>query len=126
MSDAAQLRERLEDILHLLERASRRFGHVTSAEDFQLSDEGLERLDAICMVLIATGEAVRRLDRETSGTLFARYSEVPWASVKGIRDVIAHGYFDVDAEQIFNICKSDLPQLIATLRRMITESTERQ
>jgi hypothetical protein len=43
----------------------------SAANDFLQSDEGLERMDAICMVLVATGEAVRRLDRETDGSLFA-------------------------------------------------------
>lgn len=98
-----------------------RDAEIKSADDFLQSDEGLERMDAICMVLVATGEAVRRLDRETDGSLFARYPAVPWSAVKGIRDVIAHGYFDVDAEQIFNICRDDLPVLIETLRRMIAD-----
>lgn len=62
MSDAALLRERLEDILRILERAARRFAGTSSADDFLQSDEGQERLDAICMVPIATGEAVRRLE----------------------------------------------------------------
>ncbi len=73
------------------------------------------------MVLIATGEAVRRIDRETEGKLFAAYPQVQWSNVRGVRDVIAHGYFDVDAEQIFNICDDDLPVLIETLRRMIAD-----
>ena len=121
MSDPALLCERLGDVLLVLERAARRFAEIGSADDFLRSDEGLERMDAICMVLVATGEAVRRLDRDTSGSLFARYPAVPWSAVKGIRDVLAHGYFDVDAEQIFNICRDDLPVLIATLRRMIAD-----
>lgn len=124
MSDPSLLCERLGAVLLALERAARRFAEVGSADDFLRSDEGLERMDAICMVLLATGEAVRRLDRETNGSLFARYPAVPWSAVKGIRDVIAHEYFDVDAEQIFSICRDDLPVLIETLRLMIVDLGE--
>ena len=69
MSDPALLRERLGNILLVLERAARRFAEIGSPGDFLQSEQGLERMDAICMVLVATGEAVRRLDRETNGSL---------------------------------------------------------
>lgn len=39
----------------------------------------------------------------------------------GLRNVIAHGYFDIDASQVFNICKEDLPNLIETIRGMIKD-----
>jgi uncharacterized protein with HEPN domain len=35
--------------------------------------------------------------------------------------VIAHGYFDIDAEQVFNICEKDIPGLIRTVRVMIKD-----
>ena len=52
------------------------------------------------MVLIAVGEAFKQIDRKTDGKLLARYPEVDWAGVMGVRDVIAHGYFDVDADEV--------------------------
>lgn len=39
----------------------------------------------------------------------------------GIRDIIVHHYFDVDADEIFRICKEDLPQLYEIIIRMINE-----
>ncbi|MFW6240903.1 MAG: HepT-like ribonuclease domain-containing protein [Thermodesulfobacteriota bacterium] len=33
----------------------------------------------------------------------------------GLRDVLAHGYFDVDAEQLFTICEERIPNLISKL-----------
>ena len=39
----------------------------------------------------------------------------------GVRDVIAHGYFDVDVEQVFAICKNDIPLLASTARRMLED-----
>lgn len=119
MSDSSLLRERLESVLEALERIPRRFADIRSADDFSRSEEGQDRLDAICMILIAVGEAFKQIDRKTEGKLLARYPEVEWSGVKGVRDVIAHGYFDIDAEQVFGICQTDIPALIATVRKMI-------
>jgi len=120
MSDA-DLIERLEDVLTALERIPRRFAGVASAAAFLESEEGRDRLDQICMVLVAVGEAMRRIDRKTEGRLLARYPEVHWQGVVGVRNVIAHGYFDIDVEQVFDICQKDVPVLIETLRKMIKE-----
>ena len=73
MSDASLLRERLEDVLEALERIPRRFAPVSSAEYFILTEDGKDRLDAICMILIAVGEAFKQIDRKTAGKLLARY-----------------------------------------------------
>jgi len=80
-------------------------------------------LDAIAMVLLAVGEAFKKIDQRTSGTLLSQYPQVDWAGVKGIRDVIAHEYFDLDAEEVYGICKNDVPVLIETVRRMINDLT---
>ena len=121
MSDLSLLRERLESVLEALERISRRFADIHSADDFARSEEGIDRLDAICMILIAVGEAFKQIDRQTEGKLLVRYPEIEWSGVKGVRDVIAHGYFEIDAEEIFGICQTDIPALINTVRKMIEE-----
>ncbi len=121
MFDSNLLREQLEAALEALERIPRRFASISRAEDFSHSEEGKDRLDAICMILIAVGEAFRKIDRKTEGTLLARYPQIDWTGVKGVRDVIAHGYFDVDAEEVFGICRDDIPALILTVHKMIEE-----
>jgi len=122
MFDSAVLRERLEGILEVLQRIPRRMADISSADSFAESDEGKDRLDAICMTLIAVGEAFKQIDRKTDGTLLARYSEVDWPGVMGVRDVIAHGYFDVDADEVFAICQTDIPSLIETVRKMLNDA----
>jgi uncharacterized protein with HEPN domain len=105
----------------VLERIPRRFAGITTSEDFIDNPEGQDRLDAICMVLIAVGETFKQVDRQTDGKLLARYPDVDWTGVKGVRDVIAHGYFDVDAEEVFAICQNDIPVLIDTVQAMIKD-----
>ena len=121
MSDATLLRERLEDVLEALGRIPRRFAAVPSAEYFTQTDDGKDRLDSICMILIAVGEAFKQIDQKTEGKLLARYPGIEWSGVKGVRDVIAHGYFEIDAEEVFNICQTDIPALISIVRKMLED-----
>ena len=60
-------------------------------------------LDAICMNLIALGEAVKGLDKITKGELLVRYPEIYWSGVMKMRDKIAHHYFEMDAEVVYKI-----------------------
>ena len=39
----------------------------------------------------------------------------------GVRDFIVHHYFDIDADEIFRICKEDVPILISVIDRMIND-----
>ena len=43
----------------------------------------------------------------------------------GVRDVLAHGYFQVNAEQLFDICQNDIPALIETVKTMIVDIEQR-
>ena len=40
---------------------------------------------------------------------------------QGIRDILSHHYFDLDAEVIFNICKKDTNELLETTIKIIEE-----
>jgi hypothetical protein len=49
----------------------------------------------------AIGESLKNLGKLTSGALFAAHPEIDWKGAMGFRDVIAHRYFDIDAEQVW-------------------------
>ncbi len=121
MSDANLLSERLQMVLAALERIPRRFVGISRPGDFLADESGVDRMDAICMILLAAGEEFRRIDRQTDGELFARYPQVEWRGAIGLRDVLAHGYFDVDVEQLYTICTKRIPPLIETLKTMIAD-----
>ena len=121
MSDSKLLQERLQTVLIALERIPRRFEGIAQASDFLTTDAGTDRMDAICMILIAAGEEFKKIDKQTDGKLFPLYPQVQWRGAIGLRDVLAHGYFDVDAEQLYTICKERIPGLIKTLRTMIED-----
>lgn len=69
MYDNALVHELLSQMLKLTQTISKRFVPISSPDDFNDSDEGMEKLDAICMQLIALGESVKNLDKVTEGSL---------------------------------------------------------
>ena len=121
MYDPELLVEKLQTLLEALERIPRRFADIDSPADFTSSDEGIDRMDAICMILIAAGEEIKNIDSKTEGKLLSRYPDIKWRGVMGVRDVLAHGYFQVNADQLFAICQKDIPALIRTVKSMIED-----
>lgn len=116
--------EILQQIDQSLSIVLNRFSVIKSVNDFLESDSGLEKLDSICMKLIAVGESFKNIDKHTDNQLMQNYPDIDWKGVKGIRDIISHHYFDVDAEEIFEICKSQIQPLHATLQKMIIDVRE--
>jgi len=107
----AMVYETLNNIEIAISRLVERNVQVHSANDFLLSPWGMEKLDAACMVIIALGESVKTLDKLTEKKLFPTYPSIDWKKIMGARDIIAHHYFDVDAEEVFSIIKNDLEPL---------------
>lgn len=111
----------LELIRNSLEQIQKRGSDIHHVNDFLLNDKGVMILDSICMKLTAIGESVKSLDKITNKKLLANYPEIPWKNVMGVRDIIVHHYFDIDADEIFRICKEDIPQLLQIIRKMIND-----
>jgi len=78
MSDLKLVLEILSRIEEAAKRVTRRFAKVDSSDAFLESEEGLEKLDAICMQLITIGESLKNLDKATSRELLPKYPQVEW------------------------------------------------
>ena len=111
----------LTQIDEALEKIVSRAARIRSADDFTGSPAGSEKLDSICMLFMAIGEALKNIDKITKGALLSQYPEIDWKGAIGFRDLIAHHYFDIDAEQVFWICAHEVRPLSATIKRMIEE-----
>ena len=111
----------LEDIFSAIERLEERTNSVRSIDDFIGSSENMVLLDATCMLLIAIGESLKNLDKTTNGQLLPTYPSIPWKNVKGLRDIIAHHYFDVDAAQILWIIQNEIKPLKQAIEYFIKE-----
>ena len=107
----AMIYETLKNIEIAINRLEERNTQVRSVNDYLLSPWGMEKLDAACMVIIALGESVKTLDKLTNKELLPTYPSIDWKKIMGARDIIAHHYFEVDADEVFSIIKNDLDPL---------------
>lgn len=107
----AQVYEALKNINIAISKLQDRSKEINSVNDYLMSPTGMEKLDAACMVLIALGESVKTLDKLTEKKLLPTYPSIDWKGVMGVRDVIAHHYFEVDPDAVFDIIKNDLDPL---------------
>ena len=103
--------ETLKNIETAITRLQERTVQIHTADDFLLSPFGMEKLDAACMVIIALGESVKTLDKLTNKELLPTYPSIDWKKVMGARDIMAHHYFEVDADEVFKIIKTELELL---------------
>ena len=108
----------LEDIQFSIELILKRFAEINSSDDFLSDENGLEKLDSISMRLVAIGEGFKNIDKLTDKKLLVQYPSIDWKGVKGIRDILSHHYFDLDAETIFNICNNYLHELLLVTKQM--------
>ena len=113
--------EILSQILDAIQKIKKRFRPISSPEEFANSDEGMEKLDSICMQLIAIGESLKSLDIITERKVLSRYPEIDWKKVMGMRDIISHHYFDVDAEAIFDVCENHIDKLGNAIEKIMND-----
>ena len=121
MYDETILLDMLRQTLEAAQRVTERFKPVSSVDYFTDSDVGIEKLDSICMLLIAIGESLKKIDKITGKSFLVRYPEIDWKGAKGMRDIISHHYFDIDAEEIYWVCEKKVPDLARSLEQIIKD-----
>ncbi len=99
-----------------LERIERKARPLLASPSLLDSDEGQDLLDVICMQFLAAGETLKRLEKLQPGLLATSFPAIDWKGAMGFRDIIAHQYFDLDAEQVLLICQEALPGLLEAIR----------
>ena len=67
------------------------------------------------MMIEAIGEGVKKIDKLAPGFLAEQSPNTQWRQIMGLRDHIAHGYFNLDADIIFDVAKNEIPDLKETL-----------
>ena len=91
--------------------------------DAQSFTEGMTQADfeqdkrtqqAVVMSLIVLGEAATKV-MDQHPAFAAEHSHIPWRSMRGMRNRIAHGYFDINLEVVWGTVQTALPTLKAQL-----------
>lgn len=79
------------------------------------------RFDGILFNLQIIGEAVKKLPQE----LRLRYPDVPWREIAGLRDFVAHAYFALDLNILWDAIQRDVPALLTRVREILTTGVSR-
>ncbi len=62
MYDSELVKDIMQNILWSIDQIGKRFRMIKNSDDFLNNDEGLQKLDSICMQLINIGEALKLID----------------------------------------------------------------
>ncbi|MEQ1888931.1 MAG: DUF86 domain-containing protein [Alphaproteobacteria bacterium] len=105
---------RLADFLgQMLEAAKLACAYVEGMnKDGFLTDTRTQQ--AVILNIIVIGEVATKLLKNYGGFL-DQHTDVPWRSMKGMRNRIAHGYFDIDLNIVWETVQTALPQLLSRL-----------
>ena len=105
-------RERLLDIQEAIERIEKYT--VRGREAFE-QDELIQTWVLHHLQMI--GEAVRALSPE----LTQKHSEIAWSKIVGMRNILVHNYFSIDAAIIWAVIENDLPVLKQQINQLLDE-----
>lgn len=101
-------KDQLEQIRDAIRQLQQWNDTVKSADDFALSPDGMKTLAADCMLIEAIGEGIKKIDHLTNQQLLIHRPEIPWRQIKDMRNHIAHGYFDINADFVWDVIQNDL------------------
>ena len=101
-------------------------GYIDDVEKYTEGQEAREFLDdkktitACAFTVSQIGEIVKEIDEET----IKKYKNIPWNSIKGMRNRIVHDYENVDLSVLWGTIKESLPELKEKLKQIIIEEKE--
>jgi len=104
-----------QSLLGIIEAIDKILSYVS---EFKSPDEFFEHtinFDAVLMNFVVVGEMVDRLSEEFKN----QYANIDWFKIKGFRNIIAHDYFGVDAEEVWQIIKDHLVELKSDIENIL-------
>lgn len=118
--------ERVEDFLeHIVEAIDRATAHLQPIPDSAALERNPLVQDAVIRNLEIIGEAATQLG-QMDPEFYDRHHALPWQEMRRTRNKIAHGYFDVEWETVWNTVKTDLPPLKQQIRALLLERKRQQ
>lgn len=60
-------------------------------------------------------ESTQRLSKAVKET----EKDIPWRAIAGFRNVLVHGYLEIDLDAVWSVVEQDLPELARAIDRMV-------
>ena len=111
-----QLRH-LDYIEHMVDAAVQAMAYVDGLSEQEFSRDAKTQ-DAVVLKLIVIGEAATQVMNE-SPEFTGLHPDIPWRQLRGMRNRMAHGYFEIDVAIVWETVAASLPELEAKLRRIL-------
>lgn len=102
--------ERVSDYLDHIAEAAIRVGAYLQGVDLAMFQEDMRTQDAVVRNLEIIGEAATQM-MDQYAAFVAAHPEVPWQAMRGMRNRMAHGYFDTNLEIVWDTVQQDVPAL---------------
>lgn len=102
----------LESIIEASDRIREYTSGIYSADDF---NNDYRNFDATMMNFVVIGEMADKL----SDDFKKKHDEIEWIKIKGFRNIVAHDYFGIDAEEVWQIIKNKIPKLKADIQKLL-------
>lgn len=99
-------------LAHVLEAIDEIEKYLNNIDLTEFKNNSMIRFASIKQVEII-GEAAKNLTEETK----KNYSTVEWRQIAGLRNILVHEYFGIDADLIWQILKTDIPDLKSKLQQ---------
>ena len=74
--------------------------------------------EIICFNILQTGELAKHLEKE----FIAKYTLVPWDDIKGMRDIVAHGYGKIDLDRVWKTASQEVTPLKEYCQKILEEN----
>ncbi|MDI3381333.1 DUF86 domain-containing protein [Xenophilus aerolatus] len=108
---------RLSDyLMHMRQAAADACGFIDGM-DRTAFEQDKRTQQAVVMSLIVLGEAATKV-MERHPAFAEAHAGIPWRNMRGMRNRIAHGYFDIDLDVVWETVRSALPALRARLAEL--------
>ena len=77
---------------------------------------------AVAMNLLIIGEAAAKI-MDSDPELVRTHPEVPWRNMRGMRNRMAHGYFETNYGLVWETASTEIPRLVTTLSILSAKSS---
>lgn len=93
----------VEQIRRAIQTIMDRFSTIKSVRDFTDTSRGMEKLDSICMLLIAIGESLKNLDKITHNELLKNYPQIKLTVVFGLLRKSLEDFDEFSRQKVKNL-----------------------
>lgn len=100
-------------MLEAMDKITQYTDGINSADELYADDKSF---DAVMMNFVVLGELVNKIP----DSFKEEHSSIEWNKIKGFRNIVAHDYFGIDAEEVWQIIHNHLPDLKSKTQAILT------